>query len=315
MKILILVLLILGGLVLLKYGADYLLSGAVGVARRFGLSELVIGLTIVAVGTSAPELVTAIAAALRGDSGIVLGNAIGSNVANLTLILGAGALLSRIPTDREMILVQKPVLAGITVLCALLLLDGQLSRLDGALLMIVIVVFTVWLLRRGGGDAPVETAMQEAGQQPLWQQLGLLALGLGGLVLGAAWLVRGASGIAEMLGVGSTAIGATVVGLGTSAPELAATFAAVRRKRYAILLGNLVGSCQFNLAAILGIPALITPIVADRSIMLLHLPAVGLATALAWLLMYTDNMTLRRREGAVFVFLYIIYIVLCFSFK
>jgi cation:H+ antiporter len=307
--------LIAAGLVLLKYGADYLLSGAVAIARHFKLPDIVIGLTIVAVGTSAPELVTAISAALRHAPGIVLGNAIGSNVANLTLVLGAGALLDRIPVSRELLFVQKPALVVLTVLSAVLLWDGSLGRVDGAILVLLIIGFTVWLLRRGEvpSDDPVEATADIA--RPLWIESLWLLGGLGGLILGAAWLVQGAAAVAQQLGVGSTAIGATVVALGTSAPELAATFAAVRRKRYSILLGNLIGSCQFNLALIMGVPALITPIPAERSILLLHLPVLMLATLWAWIIFYTHGQTIRRREGAVCIALYLAYAVLTFVIK
>jgi cation:H+ antiporter len=312
LNIIWLVCLLVGGLALLKFGADYLLGGALGLARHFKVPELVIGLTIVAVGTSAPELVTAISAALRQEPGLVLGNAIGSNIANLTLILGVGALLGRIPVQRDLLFVQKPVLVAITLLVVGLLLDGSLSRLDGVLLIVAIAGFTVWLLRRGEAPSDDPREAERSAARPLWLESLWLLGGLGGLILGAEWLVRGAVGIAGALGIGGTAIGATVVAFGTSAPELAATFAAVRRKSYALLLGNLVGSCQFNLATILGVPALITPIHADRSVYLLHLPALGIATLWAWIIFFTHNKSIQRYEGAICVALYGVYAVLSF---
>jgi len=295
-------------MVLLPFAADWLVRGSTSLARRLGMSELVIGLTIVALGTSAPELVTGVAGALRGAPGIVLGNAVGSNIANLGLVLGAGALFGRIPVKPRLVWFDGLLMLGITMLAWWLAFDGLVSRLDGAMLIILLAGLTWWTIRRGGVPTEEAAASEEA-VDATWKIILLLLVGITGLAFGADILVKGATALAQQFGVSDTLIGATIVALGTSLPELAASFAALNRHRYGIMLGNLVGSCQFNLMAIVGVPATIIPLKVSDSMLSMHLPALAVVSVVAWFTLWTLGMV-TRREGALLMGLYIIYIIL-----
>lgn len=316
------ILLVVNGLLLLPLAAEWLVMGSVAVARRFHIPELIIGLSIVALGTSAPELVIAIRAALEGEGGIVLGNAVGSNIANLGLVLGLAALLRRIPVSRGVLWLDGPLMIAATLAAFWLIYDGLLSRADGYILLGGLVVMTAfdglrgrfkWLEPKQNTGAELEQKGAPSNQQT-WHSLILILLGLGGLVFGASMLVRGATSLAEIFGVSGTFIGATVVALGTSAPELAATIAAVRHRRYGLMLGNLLGSCRFNLLAILGVPALITTLRPGASMLLLHLPALVVVALAAWLFLMSER-SIRRSEGALLLVLYIAYICLTFLYQ
>lgn len=298
---------VLGGLVLLPLAAEALVRGSVQVAQRFSVPPLLIGMTIVAAGTSAPELVTGIAAALEGSSGIVLGNAIGSNIANLGLVLGIAAMLGRVPVTRRIATLDALLTMAVTVLLAVLAWNGVINWIEGLILLAALVVLNIITIKRKDTPAAVPEALEvkPAGNTAL--ALTYIIGGLIGLAAGADILVRGAQYIALSLGISDTLVGATVVALGTSAPELAASLIAARQKHYDIMLGNLLGSCQFNLAAIVGIPALITPLTADRAVEFVHIPALLAITAVTWLFLYTHK-TVRRREGVILFLLYAVYI-------
>jgi len=300
------VLLVLGGLVLLAVSADWLVRGSVGAATALNVPKLIVGLTVVALGTSAPELVTSIRAALVGEPGIVLGNAIGSNAANLGLVLGIAALLGRIPVSRRITAFDTPLLLAITAVTFLLAADLSLGRLDGAILTLLAAGLMLLILRRGS-FIEQEVAQVEAQSLAWWWIIALLAAGLAGLTLGAGLLVEGARSIATTLGVSGTFIGATVVALGTSAPELAASIAAAFHKHHDLLLGNLIGSCQFNLALIVGVPALIRPLEVSPSVLTYHLPALVVLSLAAWVMLHTGRI-MQRREGFIALLLYIAYI-------
>ena len=299
---------ILGGLILLPLGAEGLVRGAVALAQRLKVPPVVIGLTIVAAGTSMPELVTAVSAALHNAPGLVLGSAIGSNIANLSLVLGVAALLGRIPVKSRVITSDVMLTLGITGVLALLVFEGSISRIDGLVLLGCLIVMNIYILKRKD-TLSVEPEPDRAPALHTPLALAFMAGGLTGLVGGAHLLVSGARFIAESLGVGETLIGATVVAIGTSLPELAATLAAARGKHYDIMLGNLLGSCQFNLAAITGLPALVSPLEADQSVVAFHLPALAIITLAAAIFLHTSRAVLRR-EGLVLVLLYTAYIVL-----
>lgn len=301
-------LLVLGGLVLLAAGADWLIKGSVAAATALNVSKLVIGLTVVALGTSAPELVTSIRAALVGEPGIVLGNAIGSNTANLGLVLGIAALLGRIPVTRRITALDTPLLLGITAVTFLLAANLQINRADGALLTGLAVILMLVILREK--SQMVKEAEQVAPPQlAWWLTASLIVVGLAGLAFGAWLLVAGARSIAASLGVSGTFIGATVVALGTSTPELAASIAAAYHRHHDLVLGNLIGSCQFNLALIVGVPALIRPLEVSFSVLYFHLPALVVVSLAAWLMMRSGRIVLRR-EGVILLVLYVAY---CFG--
>ncbi len=299
---------ILAGLLLLTGGAEGLVRGAASLARRLGLSSLVIGLTVVAFGTSMPELVVSVGAALRGSPSVALGNVVGSNIANIGLILGTGALIAALRVKAQVIRFDMPILAAVSLLLAVLLADGQVSRLDGALLTTALVAYLVYSVRWAEADVEVEAEFEEALPVPRGLALDLVLLG-GGLALlvaGARLLVEGAVALATLLHVSEIVIGLTVVAVGTSLPELATSVVAAWREEGDIAVGNAVGSCIFNILGILGITALVHPLgtaglsVVDAAVM------VGFTLFLLPLM--RTGFVLSRVEGALLLAAYVGYI-------
>jgi cation:H+ antiporter len=251
-------LLLLGGLVLLVGGAELLVRGAASAASALGISPLVIGLTVVSFGTSAPELVTGVMAAVRGQPGIVIGNVVGSNIFNVLVILGLAAVIAPLAVDRRLIRVDVPVMVALSLLVWVLAGGGELARWEGALLVAGIVGYVVVTVRASRRAAPeLEELVSEGLHLPppkrrLGRDAVLIIAGLGLLVWGAAWLVNGATTLARALGVSELVIGLTVVAAGTSLPELATSVVAAFRGHADIAVGNVVGSNIFNLLAVLG---------------------------------------------------------------
>jgi len=249
---------LVGGFVLLCLGAEFLLRGSVRVARRFGLSDLVIGATLVALGTSAPELFVSVAASFHGHPAMALGNVAGSNLCNVFLVLGAAALFSPIPVLRKRHLPMAGILFGISLLVLALALWGRaLGRVDGVLLLLLLVFWTLFSLK-----APSASVGEEIPRVKTSMAVAAL-LTLGGLFLlwlGSKWTVKGAVALAVWLGVQERVVAVSVVALGTSLPELATSLLASFRKSPDIALGNVVGSNIFNLLCILGAAALAAPI-------------------------------------------------------
>lgn len=272
-----------GGVALLVKGADALITGAVRTAAGLGVSPFLIGLTVVAFGTSAPELAASIGATLRGSGGIAVGNVVGSNIANIGLILGLTALARPIPVRREVVMRDLPLTALVTVLASLPMLDGLLhrspdgspapafvSRLDGLLLIAGLFAYVLFSARAGTlnpADAAAEALEPDAPDAPRpdaaatrWlPSLVRIVLGLAALVLGADLLVSGAIAVATSLGVPQVVIGLTIVAVGTSLPELVVSVQAARRGQSDIALANVLGSNVFNLLGVLGIAALVRP--------------------------------------------------------
>ncbi len=298
------------GLVVLTAGADLLVRGAGALALRVGLSALVVGLTVVAFGTSSPELAVSAEAAYTGNSAIALGNVVGSNLFNITLILGIAALIRTMTVDRALIRRDMPVMLGATVLPLLMLLDGVVGRLDGALLVAALVAYTASSIRTSRRDAKAAAAEMtdevraaaEAARKPLWWSIGLLAVGLVALVLGAGWLLDGAVGLATDFGVSPAVVGLTLVAAGTSLPELATSVVAARKGEPEIALGNVVGSNTFNVLGVLGVAALLHP-VDMGGVTWPTLIAMLVASALAYGLVAWRG-RLGRAEGAALVLVY-----------
>ncbi len=291
------------GIVLLYFGGNLLVDNSSLLARRWGVSSLVIGLTVVALGTSAPELAASITAALRGAPELALGNVIGSNVANIALILGVTALIYPLQTQKPFLRRELPVMIGSAALLPLLLLDGTLSRVDGGLLLVCLGGY-LWVLlsrRESVGE------QSDVSSRPLWvSNLGAL-LGLGLLVGGAQLLVSGATSLARSFGVPELVIGLTLVAVGTSLPELATAGIAALRREPDIALGNVVGSNIFNVLFILGATALVRPIhIAYRAVALNLWLMVGLSLLLLPLLL--TGLRLGRREGVLLLVLYVFYV-------
>jgi cation:H+ antiporter len=256
------------GLLVLFFGAEALVRGSAAFARRVGLTPLVIGLTVVAFGTSAPELAVSVDAALEGNGGLAAGNVIGSNITNIALILGASALITPMAVHAQVIRVDIPLMILISLLVAVACIDGSLGRIEGAALTLGLAAylsFAVILARREtslavreefGSDVPQAT-------RSVWVEIVLMVSGLALLLLGADWLVDGAVKIARGLGVSDAIIGLTLVALGTSLPELATSIVAALKRHTDLAVGNIIGSNIFNLLGILGIAAWVMPLKLD----------------------------------------------------
>lgn len=248
------------GLALLVWSADRFIDGAAASARHFGMSPLLIGMVIVGFGTSAPEMVVSVMSALDGSPGIALGNAYGSNITNIALILGVTALMSPIRVQKQIIKTELPILLAVTALAAYQLFDGYLSLMDGVVLLLVLLAYMVWTvktnLKHSGHDVEGDT---EINDMPLKKGLFWLIVGLIVLVLSSRLLVWGAVTIAQAMGVSDLIIGLTVVAVGTSLPELASSIAAARKGEHDIAIGNVVGSNLFNTLAVVGLASVIQP--------------------------------------------------------
>ena len=306
--------LLVGG-VLLYLGAEWLVGGAAGLARAVGMRPLVVGLTVVAYGTSAPELTVGVAASADGLGGLVLGNAIGSNIANLGLILGLTALVSPPRTDGSLVRREVPVLILSTLAVPLLLRDGILSRLDGALLCAGAIAYSVWTIR-GTKVAPetpavIQDAAETAGGlegRSRAHLAGRTMLGLALLVGGGKLFVDGAVSVAHALGMSERVVGLTVVAVGTSLPELATSLVAALRGHADIALGNVLGSNIFNLLLILGVSAIVRPVVSSPGALTFDLAVLGAGTLVTAVLLRSAR-TLSRIEGAALLAGYVGFVV------
>jgi cation:H+ antiporter len=303
-------LMVLGGLVVLLGGGELLVRGSSGLARSLGLSPLVIGLTVVAFATSAPEFAVTLGATISGEPDLAVGNVVGSNIVNVLLILGASALVIPLAVASRVVRRDVPVMLALSVAALVLALDGQVSALDGVVLIGVLAAYTVTTVvgaRRetGGQRAERETA---AASTPVWRDVGVALAGVVLLVAGAQSLVTGATDIAQALQVSTAVIGLTVVAIGTSLPELATSVVAAMRGERDIAIGNIVGSNIFNLGAVLGLSAVLSadgvPVAA--SIIAVDLPLM-VAAALALLPVAITGFRMARAEGALFVLLYAAY--------
>jgi cation:H+ antiporter len=301
---------VFGGLVLLAFGAEGLVRGAASGARRLGLSPLLIGLTVVAYGTSAPELVVSLHAAVGGNADVALGNVVGSNIANVGLILGLSALLCPIQVRAQILRIDLPIMIGISGLLLGLLWDGVVGRLNGVVLVAGALAYTVvciWGARdepRAAVEETFDAGVPSAGS--VGRDLLYGAGGLALLVLGARLLVTGAVTIAETVGLSTTVIGLTVVAVGTSLPELATAVVAALRGQSDLVLGNVVGSNIFNVLGILGVTAVIQPV--DGTGLAWWDGGVMLGFAVLTLPLFWTRYTFSRLEGGLLLAGYVAYV-------
>lgn len=304
------------GLAALTLGAELMVRGAARLALTFGISPLVVGLTIVAFGTSAPELAVSTGAALSGSGDLAIGNVVGSNIANVLLILGLSALIVPLAVNEQIIRQEIPIMIGTSLLFVVFALDGRLGQGEGALLLALVIAYTVFLVRqsrRASKAVEAEFADEMPDTDSRWDahwsvQLLLVAGGLGLLVLGADWLVDAAVAVARAFGVSDLVIGLTVVAVGTSMPEIATSLVAAYRGQRDIAVGNVVGSNIFNVLAVLGFSSL----VADGGIAVSEAARnfdlwVMLAVALACLPIAVTGREISRWEGGVFIAYYVAY--------
>lgn len=256
---------IIVGLIILVWSADRFVSGAVATALHLGMTPMMVGLTVIAFGTSAPELIVSATASYEGASHLAVGNAIGSNIANIALVLGATALISAIPLKYTILKVEFPILIAATLAATALIWDGLIDEVDGVILLVLLFCSLTALAKLQ--STPNETAdeIEENKDLDSKKAYGLLALGLILLLGSSKLLVWGAIGVATALGVSELIIGLTIVAIGTSLPELAASVASALKGHHDLALGNVIGSNLFNLLAVLAIPALIDPPQVDET--------------------------------------------------
>ena len=261
-EVLIIAVQIIGGFFLLFFGGDWLVNGGVALARRFRISPLVIGMTIVAFGTSAPELLVSLVSAIKGSSGIAIGNVVGSNIANIGLILGLTAMIYPIETDNRKVTANGLIMILVSLLLLAFSLRGGISRVEGLILFACLLLFTVISIWKGRVRHQDEAHAYSDGNKVIKPILALLLVALSCVMLsfGADFLVDGATSMAKALGVSDKVIGLTIVALGTSLPELAASVAAAIKKEMDISIGNIIGSNIFNILCVLGVSASVRPI-------------------------------------------------------
>jgi cation:H+ antiporter len=301
-----------GGAVLLYYGADFLVSGGVGIARKLRIPNLVIGLTMVAFGTSAPELTVSIDAALRGKGDISVGNVLGSNICNFALILGLCAAVRALPVNRQVLKGDLPVMIIATLaLAGLLFFTGGVPAWGGLLLVLIMVCYLVWLFISSRRNREVQESLTgeiSGDVQALWKSILQFAGGLAALVFGAKYFVSGAVCAARLLNVPEAVIALTIVAIGTSLPELAASMIATIRGETDIAVGNIIGSNIWNILCIMGISPLIKPIVL-KEISNLDLGAMLFISLTAIPILLTGK-KVSRPEGIFWLVCYAAYIFL-----
>ncbi len=302
-----------GGTAFLYYGADFLVKGGVSIATRFGVSALVIGLTLVAFATSAPELVVSVQAALAGSSDISIGNVIGSNICNIALILGLSAVIAPLSVHSKVLRFDLPVMTAVTLaMAAIGLLLGGFNRLTGAVFFAGLLAYIAWNIRLekrdGSGDTETEIReeVENSRKYPLWLAAAFVIGGAAALVLGGKFIVDGAVGLGRMAHLSEAVIGLTIVAVGTSLPELATSLVAAARGEQDIAVGNVVGSNLFNMLGIMGIAPMIRPVSA-AGITPVDWGMLLVSTLLLVPFMHTGRKVVRR-EGAVLLALYCAYI-------
>ena len=305
-------LLFAAGLVLLVLGADLLVRGASRLSLSFGISPLVVGLTVVAFGTSAPELAVSVQGAMSGEGDIAIGNVVGSNIFNVLFILGISAMITPLLVHRQIVRKEVPIMVGLSVLLWVLSVDGALGFFDGVLLCSLLVTYVgilYWQSRRAGAEEPGDE-LPTGGPwlDHTWMQLLLILAGLGMLVLGSHWLVAAAIEFAQRMGISELVVGLTIVAAGTSLPEVATSIIAALKGQRDIAVGNVVGSNIFNILAVLGISTVAAPgdIAVASSALRFDIP-VMIAVAIACLPVMFNDYRIERWEGTLFFGYYIAY--------
>lgn len=294
--------LLLIGFVLLIKGADFFVDGASSVAGKLKVSSLIIGLTVVSMGTSMPEAAVSISASISGDNGISLGNVIGSNIFNLLMVVGISAIIFPVATDRDILKRDMPVNIGITLALLLMLLDGELGRVDAVILLLLLGVYLFILIKSALKNREDGTELKVLS----WpKSILFIVLGLAAIIGGGQLVVENAKIIAINLGMGETLVGLTVVALGTSLPELVTSIVAAKKGNSGIALGNAVGSCIFNILFILGMAGVISPMAAEDAF-IVDTGILILVSGLMLLFAFTKRKTVRW-EGAVCVLVYVVY--------
>ncbi len=309
MEVVVQMILLVIGFVLLVKGADWFVEGASRVAERFGIPQLVIGLTIVAMGTSLPEAAVSVSAALKGSAEITIGNILGSNILNVLLILGLTAVITPVAVQKSTIKYEIPYVVVVSaVLMGIGYADGVVGRLDGVILWILFIMYLLYLLKmaKSGADV-IEEIPGDGKPMPVWKMLVMIVAGAAMIVLGSNLAVDAASGLARIFGMSERLIGLTIVAFGTSLPELVTSVTAAIKGKADIAVGNIVGSNIFNILFVVGTSALITPVVYASSFLVDSIAAIAVGIIL-WLLVFRKQ-KLNRLGGAILLVCYAGYFV------
>ena len=302
---------ITGGLVMLYFGADWLVNGAITLSLYFGLSPLIVGLTVVALGTSVPEALVSVLAAIGHQGGIAIGNVVGSNILNIAMILGLSALINPLKVNSHIVKADVPILVGATFMLVVLLEDFHISRMEGAFLLLCIAGYVVGNIMNVKKTTPEENIIEgleikkDTGKN-LWRDIALLIVGIITLGFGSNFLVKGAVDLARIWGLSEALIGLTIVSIGTGTPELATALMAAYRKSADLAIGNAVGSNLFNIMFVLGLAGLVTPLDAkgiNSSDLYVMLAVTILLLPTVW-----TGRVLDRKEGFLFLAIYIGYL-------
>lgn len=313
----VMALLLLAGFVALYLGADWMVRGAARLGKSLGLSSIVIGLTVVSLGTSAPELFVAIMATLRGSADLAVGNVLGSNLANIGLILGLTAIICPLYVAGRVVKKEMPIMVGLTILVAPLVMDGVVSRLDGLILVASLALYLAFVFfgvkkvptPLWTGVTHLTEGLEPRRKMAVLGDVGLLVAGTAALVLGGRAIVEAGTFLSREFGVSELVIGLTVVAIGTSLPELATSILAALRKQTDIAVGNVIGSNIFNIAAVLGVTGIVTPIDVDPGVIWVELPATLALSALVFFVTISprrkSEFLILRWEGALLLAAYL----------
>ena len=304
------------GFLLLIKGADWLIEGAADIARKFRIPEIVIGLTVVAFGTSAPELAVNIIASVNGNNGLAIGNIVGSNIANILLILGVAGTITSLTVKTNTVWREIPFSLFAALLLGFLVNDqisgdsqiDQISRADGLILIGMFVLFLFYTFHLGKNNLTEE--LPEADDaRPMWKSIGMLLIGLAGLVIGGKWIVDGAVSLALLFGYSESFVGFTIVAIGTSLPELVTAVVAVRKGNTDLAIGNVIGSNVFNIFWVLGLSATISPMDFDAGDNFSILLNIACSAVLFILLFVGKRHTLQKWQSVLLLFGYVAYII------
>lgn len=335
MEILLQIILLIVGFVLLIKGADVFVDGSSGVATRFGMPKILIGLTIVAFGTSAPEFAVSVKSLLAGTGDMMLGNIVGSNILNILLILGAASLIRPLPVKNSTLKKEIPIMILLTVMLAILMCDvllqagdhNSFTRQDGAVLVVAFSIFMYYLIattrrrirknkeeaaekkENKALEAEAKSTEEDSEEKPpmkLWKAVLFVVIGIAGIIIGSNCVVDSASKIASIIGISDAIIALTVVALGTSLPELVTSIIAARKNECDIAIGNVVGSNIFNIGIVAGVPALAIGGIPNFSFSYIDVAAMLLSTVLLFCFTWKDR-RIGRKEGAIFLAVFIAY--------
>jgi cation:H+ antiporter len=319
MELWVSIILFIVGLAFLIKGSDFFVGSAAFIARYFGVSQLIIGLTLVSMGTSLPELGASVYASYKGEGGIAIGNVVGSNIANIALVLGICLLLKRMLVRRQMFTRDGLVMIGVTVLFTLLAFGGMaggITRLEGLLLMVIFASYLFILYKQNKEEMRNNNRnkkRRKKKEKGLGKEVLFLILGCFGVIFGAQLLVDSAVVIAETFSISATVIGSTIIAIGTSLPELAVSLTAIIKKHSEISIGNIIGSNIFNILWVVGVAALVGNMVVDSMLLYTNIP-IMLIVAVLLIMFMASKKVLERWEGAVFVAIYAVFIMLNYPF-